>query len=159
MKIVVTIPAYNEEKTIGRVITDIKKVMDENKFDYKVLVVDDDDIQREVSSQLLTKLGYRVSSVESGEKAVEYLRENPQDIVILDMVMPGRIDGAETYRRILEISPHQKAIIISGFSESDRVLEAQKLGAGAFIRKPVTKSVIAAAVRKELDRKVEVLTS
>ena len=125
----------------------------------KVLVVDDDDIQREVSSQLLTKLGYRVSSVESGEKAIEFLRKNQQDLVILDMVMPGGIDGAETYRRILEISPHQKAIIISGFSETDRVLEVQKLGAGAFIRKPVTKSVFAAAVRTELDRKAEVVIS
>ncbi len=121
----------------------------------KVLVVDDDDVQREVSMQLLTKLGYRVSSVESGEKAIELLRENPQDLVILDMVMPSGIDGAETYRQILEINPHQKAIIVSGFSESDRVLEAQKLGAGAFVKKPLTRNDIAAAVRTELDRPVQ----
>jgi len=54
-----------------------------------VLVVDDDDMLREVSSQLLTRLGYRVSSVGSGEEAVEFLREKPQDLMILDMVMPG----------------------------------------------------------------------
>jgi PAS domain S-box-containing protein len=124
-----------------------------------VLIVDDDEIQRQVTTQLLKKLGYKVGSVESGEKAIEFLRENPQGLVILDMVMPGGIDGAETYRRILEISPHQTAIILSGFSESDRVLEAQKLGAGAFVRKPVTKSVIAAAVRTELDRQVKAVTS
>ncbi|MCK5124688.1 MAG: PAS domain S-box protein [candidate division Zixibacteria bacterium] len=118
----------------------------------KVLVVDDDEIQREVSSRLLTKLGYKVNSVESGEKAVEFLHENNQDIVILDMVMPGGMDGSETYRRILEIFPHQKAIILSGFSTSDRVLEAQKLGAGAFVKKPVTVKTIAVAVRTELDR-------
>ncbi|MEE9554280.1 MAG: PAS domain S-box protein [candidate division Zixibacteria bacterium] len=124
-----------------------------------ILVVDDDDIQRNVSTRLLTKLGYRVSSVESGEKAIEFLQVNPQNLLLLDMVMPGGIDGAETYQRILEFSPHQKAIILSGFSESDRVLEAQKSGAGAFVRKPVTKSVIAAAIRTELDRKVEGVTS
>jgi two-component system cell cycle sensor histidine kinase/response regulator CckA len=78
--------------------------------------------------------------------------DNPQDLVILDMVMPGGIDGTETYRRILEICPRQKAIILSGFSESNRVFEAQKLGAGAFVRKPITKDFIAAAVRTELDR-------
>jgi len=117
-----------------------------------ILVIDDDVVQREVSTQLLKKLGYKVNSVESGEKAIEYLQENAQDLVIVDMVMPGGIDGAETYRHILEISPHQKAIILSGFSESDRVLEAQKLGAGAFVRKPVTKKSIANAVRTELDR-------
>jgi DNA-binding NarL/FixJ family response regulator len=75
------------------------------------------------------------------------------------MLMPGGIDGAETYRQILEVNPVQKAIILSGFSESDRVLEAQKLGAGAFVRKPITKQVIAAAVRTELNRKVEVVLS
>ena len=122
-----------------------------------ILIVDDDDVQREVSSQLLTKLGYTVCSVDSGEKAVEFLRENPQDLVILDMIMPGGIGGTETYQRILEISPRQKAIILSGFSESDSVIKAQNLGAGAFIKKPITKQVIAAAVRTELDRQVEVV--
>ena len=73
--------------------------------------------------------------------------------------MPGGIDGTETYRQILEVCPHQKAILLSGFSESDRVLAAQKLGVGAFVKKPVTKQVIAAAVRTELDRYVEVSTS
>jgi PAS domain S-box-containing protein len=124
-----------------------------------ILIVDDDDIQREVSSQLLTKLGYRVSSVESGESAIEFLRENPRDLVILDMVMPGGIDGAETYRRILEISPRQKAIIVSGLSGSERVFDAQKLGTGAFVRKPVTKRAIAAAVRTTLDRQVDISAS
>ena len=121
--------------------------------DERILIIDDDDIQREVTLQLLTKLGYDVSIVESGEKAIEFLRENPQNLVILDMIMPGGIDGAETYRRIAEIYPRQKAIILSGFSESDRVLEAQRLGAGAFLKKPVTRKIIAGAVRTELDKK------
>ncbi len=118
----------------------------------KILVVDDDDIQREVSTKLLTSLGYQADFVESGERAVAFLRENSQDLVRLDRVMPNGIDGTETYRRILEVSKGQKAIILSGFSESDRVLEAQKLGAGAFVKKPITKTAIAAAVRTELDR-------
>ncbi len=117
-----------------------------------ILVVDDDDIQREVLSQLLARLGYKVSLVNSGERAVEFLRRNPQDLVILDMVMPEGIDGAETYRRILNVNGSQKAIIVSGFSESERVKAVQELGAGAFVRKPVSKKVLAAAVRTELDR-------
>jgi len=125
----------------------------------KILVVDDDDIQREVSSLLLTKLGYEVSSVKSGEKAIEFLKENPQDLVILDMVMPGGIDGTETYRQILKIRSQQRAIILSGFSETDRVLEVQRLGAGAFVKKPVTQKIIAAAVRTELERQVETASS
>ena len=122
--------------------------------DESILIVDDDPIQREVSSKLLTKLGYRVNMMENGELAVEFMRNNEVDLVILDMVMPGGPDGTETYRRILEIVPEQPAIIMSGFSESDRVLEAQRLGAGAFVRKPITSRGIAAAVRRELNRKV-----
>ncbi len=116
-----------------------------------VLVVDDDEIQRELSTTLLKKLGYKVRTVDSGEKAIEFIREQPQDILLLDMVMPPGIDGAETYKRVLEIVPDQKAIIVSGFSESGRVLEAQESGAGAFVKKPFTLQTIAAAVRRELD--------
>jgi signal transduction histidine kinase/ActR/RegA family two-component response regulator/HAMP domain-containing protein len=121
-----------------------------------ILVVDDDTIQRDVSLRLLTKLGYQATAVESGRAAVEFLRHNPQDLIVLDMVMPGGIDGTETYRRILEFAPCQKAIILSGFSESDRVLEAQRLGAGVFVRKPVTRKILASAVRSELSRKIGV---
>ncbi|MCK4657392.1 MAG: PAS domain S-box protein [candidate division Zixibacteria bacterium] len=121
-----------------------------------VLVIDDDSLQRDVSLRLLEKLGYRVSAAESGVKAIEFLKEKPQDLLVLDMIMPPGIDGAETYRRAIEINPDQKAIITSGFSETERVLEAQRLGAGAFLRKPLTTRSIAAAVRKELDRKAKV---
>lgn len=124
-----------------------------------ILIVDDDEIQRSVSVQILGKLGYKVTSVESGEKAVELTKNNQYDLLVLDMIMPDGIDGAETYRRIIEITPDQKAIIVSGFSESERVIEAQKLGVGVFVQKPLTKEAIASAVRNELDRKVKVTVS
>ncbi|MCP4704302.1 MAG: response regulator, partial [candidate division Zixibacteria bacterium] len=117
-----------------------------------ILIVDDDDMQREVSTKLLKKLGYKVNSVDSGEKAIKFLRKNPHELLILDMVMPGGIDGAETLRQILKISPNQKAIIVSGFSESDRVKVAQELGAGVFVKKPLSHKAIASAVRIELDK-------
>jgi len=66
--------------------------------------------------------------------------------------MPPGIDGTETYRRVLEINPSQKAIIVSGYSETERAEEVLKLGAGAYIRKPLTLKRIAAIMRKELDR-------
>jgi DNA-binding NarL/FixJ family response regulator len=68
------------------------------------------------------------------------------------MIMDPGIDGLETYRRILEIHPAQKAIIASGYSESERVKEAQRLGAGAYVKKPYLMEKMAVAVRKELDR-------
>lgn len=68
------------------------------------------------------------------------------------MIMDPGIDGLETYRRILEIHPDQKALIASGFSETERVTEAQRLGAGAYIKKPFVLEQIGLAVRHELGR-------
>jgi two-component system cell cycle sensor histidine kinase/response regulator CckA len=66
--------------------------------------------------------------------------------------VPG-IDGLETYQRILEINQRQKAILVSGFSQTERVNEAQKLGAGAYVKKPYFMEKIGAAIRDELYRK------
>lgn len=117
-----------------------------------VLVVDDVPEQREVAAGLLASLNYRVHAVSSGEEAVDYLRGNHADILVLDMIMTPGIDGLETYRRALEVKPGQKAILVSGFSETDRVLDAQKLGAGAYVKKPYLLERIGIAVRNELKR-------
>jgi CheY-like chemotaxis protein len=117
-----------------------------------VLVVDDIAEQRDIAARLLTRLGYQVHVVSGGEEAVEYLKVNKADILVLDMIMAPGIDGLETYQRILEINPKQRAIIVSGFSETERVREAQKLGAGAYVKKPYIMEKIGAAIRGELLR-------
>ena len=117
-----------------------------------ILVVDDDVVQREVTVRILDKLGYNATAVESGEKALRFLESLPRDLLVLDMVMPGGIDGTETYRRVVERTPGQRAIIVSGYSDSIRVKEAQELGAGAFVKKPLTLDALGRAVREELDR-------
>ena len=115
-------------------------------------MVDDIAEQRDVASALLTKLGYKVHAVSGGEEAVEYLKGNKADILVLDMIMVPGMDGLETYQRVLEVNPKQKAIIVSGFSETDRVRKAQKLGAGAYIKKPYVMEKIGMAIRDELKR-------
>jgi signal transduction histidine kinase/ActR/RegA family two-component response regulator len=118
----------------------------------KVLVIDDVEEQRIIASALLTQLNYQVFTVESGEAAIRYLKKNRADILVLDMIMDPGIDGLETYAKIIEIHPGQKAIIASGYAENKQVNETQKLGAGAYIRKPYTLENIGIAIRKELDR-------
>jgi CheY-like chemotaxis protein len=118
----------------------------------RILVVDDIAEQRDIAVRMLSRLGYQVASVSSGETALNYIQKNAVDLVVLDMVMPQSIDGLETYRRILEFHPGQKAIIASGYSASERVKEMHKLGAGEYIRKPYTLEKIGLAVRNELDR-------
>ena len=118
-----------------------------------ILVVDDVEDQRQLAISMLERLGYQVDAVNGGEEAVEYLKKKKADLIVLDMIMDPGIDGMETYRRILAINPGQKAIIVSGFSETDQVSKAQKMGAGAFVRKPYIMEKIGLAIRKELDRK------
>ena len=119
----------------------------------RILVVDDVPEQREVATSLLTTLGYRVESVPGGEEAVACLRDHPVDLLLLDMIMDPGIDGLETYRRALEINPRQRAVIVSGFSETDRVRQALALGAGPYVRKPYLLGKIGPAVREALARK------
>jgi len=120
--------------------------------DESILIVDDDSLQRRVLTEFLQTLGYRVGTCESGEQALAHTKNQPYDLVILDMVMPPGIDGAETYRLLRARYPAQRAILLSGFAESERVAAAQALGAGAFVRKPVSLEQLSSAVRAELDR-------
>jgi len=101
---------------------------------------------------MLGELGYRVSSVSSGEQAVDYIKNHPVDLLILDMIMAPGIDGLETYKRILELQPKQKAIVASGFTETAHVKEAQRLGAGKYIKKPYTLEQIGIAAKAELEK-------
>lgn len=116
-----------------------------------ILVVDDVKEQRDLASNILKKLDYRVILADNGLEAVKTINENNDiDVVILDMIMPPGIDGLETFRRLRAIKPQQKAIIVSGFSETDRVKEARRIGAGTYLRKPYLMSNLAQAVKAEL---------
>jgi PAS domain S-box-containing protein len=117
-----------------------------------VLVVDDVEEQRVIASEMLSKLGYSVTTAASGEEAVDYMRSHGADLLVLDMIMDPGIDGLDTYKQILDLHPGQKAIIASGYSETDRVKEAQRLGAGVYVKKPYTIEKIGIAAHSELSR-------
>jgi signal transduction histidine kinase len=115
-----------------------------------ILVVDDVKSQRDISCSMLEMLGYNPIAISSGEEAVEYLKENASDLILLDMIMDPGINGRETFERIIKINPTQKAIVVSGFAETVDVKETLKLGAGQFIKKPLTLAKIGTAIKKEL---------
>lgn len=117
-----------------------------------ILVVDDEKEQRELAVAMLGKMNYKACSVPGGGEAVEYLKKSKVDLVILDMIMDPGLDGLDTYIKISEIHPRQKAIIVSGFAETDRIRKAQALGAGPYVKKPYLLEKLGLAVREELDR-------
>jgi CheY-like chemotaxis protein len=115
-----------------------------------ILVVDDVEEQRIIATGMLESMGYRASSVSSGEEAIEFIQNCSVDLMVLDMIMDPGIDGLETYKEIIKLCPRQKAIIASGFSDTDRVKEAQNLGAGVYVKKPYTIETLGTAVQEEL---------
>jgi len=116
-----------------------------------ILVVDDIEAQRKIASDVLSMLGYTPVSVSCGEDACDFVKTRRADLILLDMRMEPGIDGLETFKRIIELNPGQKAIIASGFSEDDRVKQALRLGAGLYIKKPYTLKKLAVALRQELE--------
>jgi PAS domain S-box-containing protein len=116
----------------------------------KILVIDDEGDQRMLVCAMLTKMGYQAEAAANCEEAIHYLMQKSVDLILLDMIMEPHPNGLETYREILKISPQQKAIIASGFAETDDVIKTRELGAGKYIRKPYSMSKIGAAIKEEL---------
>ncbi len=117
-----------------------------------ILVVDDLKDQQKIAVAILENLGYRATAFSDGLAAIEFIKKTPVDLIILDMIMAPSISGLETYRMIKKIRPGQKAVIASGYSESDDVLMAQDLGAGSFVKKPYTILDMGIAVKEELEK-------
>ena len=115
-----------------------------------ILVVDDLLSQREINRHLLEKLGYQTREFPSGEAVLNFLRENRADLVLLDMIMEGGIDGLETYRRIKKLKPDQKVIILSGYAESERIEAARQLGIETFLKKPCSLETLGTALHNIL---------
>jgi len=120
----------------------------------KILVVDDIEIQREVAKTILEHQNYIVETVSSGEEAIEYVKKNSVDLLLLDMIMDPGIDGCETYCEIVKNNPKQKAVIASGYSESERVKKAQIMGAGTYIQKPYEAKTLSIAIFNEINKKI-----
>ena len=142
-------PMTREELSSKNLSIPIKEYTGTNET---ILVVDDVENQRDISCRMLERLGYKAIAVSSGEEAIDYLKEQTVDLLLLDMIMEPGINGRETFERIIEMHPKQKAIIVSGFAVNNDVKAAQKLGAGAYIKKPYSIEKIGIAIKEELDR-------
>ena len=116
-----------------------------------ILVVDDIEEQRELASTMLSTLGYKVEVMPEGRSAIKYIKTNDVDLVVLDMIMENDFDGLDTYKEIVKFKPGQKAIIASGYSQTDRVKTAESLGVAKYIRKPYTMQKLGKAIREVLE--------
>ncbi|MBN2792142.1 MAG: PhnD/SsuA/transferrin family substrate-binding protein [Desulfuromonadales bacterium] len=117
----------------------------------RILIVDDEAGQREITQQILQEFGYHTTTAESGEAATALVKAEKFDLVLLDMVMGSGMDGLQTYKVLSELRTGQKALIISGFSESSKVKEALSLGVSGFLRKPYTMKQLVEGIKAALE--------
>jgi len=116
----------------------------------KILLIDDEPEQNDFMTKMLTNLGYNVFSVHNGEEGLNLLQSQPIDVILLDMIMGEGMNGRETYEKILEINPAQKAIVVSGYSENEEVVRIKHLGVTHFLEKPVTLPQMSLAIKQSL---------
>ncbi len=115
-----------------------------------ILVVDDVKEQRELAFFMLKRLGYNVIEASNATSALFHIKDTAVDLLVLDMIMASDMDGLEIYKQAISAQPGLKAVITSGYSESESIKAAQQLGAGAYIKKPYTIEKLGLAVKKEL---------
>jgi len=122
----------------------------------RVLVVDDEVDFLETLVNRLKKRKFEAEGVASGEAALELLKKKDFDVVVLDMKMPGGMDGIETFREMRKIRPHAEVILLTGHASVETSIEGMKLGAFDYLLKPVKfeelLTKLAAAMEKRVSR-------
>jgi diguanylate cyclase (GGDEF)-like protein len=122
-------------------------------MDKRVLVVDDDRLIREMTRDALVQEGFRVATAASGREALSRLGdEGPFDLVLTDLSM-REMDGLELLERVKRASPRTEVIVLTGYASLESALQAMRLGAADYLRKPVSAPEITYGVRRTLLRR------
>lgn len=122
---------------------------------FRVLVVEDEGMVNRLYSQALEQNGFSVHQVATGEEAVEVSLRQNFDVAVIDLRLPGKLDGLTTFRVLKTLMPGLKGIIVTGYGNRQRLIEAIKLGVDGWLEKPVTVSELIEAVKRAISSKVE----
>ena len=117
---------------------------------FRVLVIDDDPGIRDYLGAAVSRQGYEVFAEANGEEALSKLHVSKPDIVTLDVVLPG-MDGLETLRRLKQRLPEVPVVMLSGHGQARTIVDAMRLGASDFLRKPFEVEELEIAFQKALE--------
>jgi len=117
-----------------------------------ILVVDDEEIMREVITALLEEEGYRVTVVSTGEEGIDMVREKAPDLVLLDLMLPGK-SGMAVLPEMIQIDPDLVAIMISAYGSIENAVQATKTGAFDFITKPFQNDELMLVIKNGLEKR------
>ncbi|HYI08975.1 MAG TPA: sigma-54 dependent transcriptional regulator [Thermoanaerobaculia bacterium] len=118
----------------------------------RILIVDDEEVLRDVLDAVLRREGFDILSAASGEEALSLLDNEEVDLIVLDVMLPG-ISGIDTLRAIRISNPELPVIVITAFSSIDGAIEAMKFGAFHYIPKPFKNEEVVLTVNKALEQR------
>src|SRR5215213_7478989 len=121
------------------------------KIDPRVLIVEDEPRLRELLAHAIGGWGFEVAQARSGEEALRLAAEQPPDIALLDLNLPG-IDGLETFRRLRERVGGVQGIVLTGFASLDAARQAIHLDVVEFLTKPAPLGELEQALDRALRR-------
>jgi len=121
-----------------------------------VLLIDDDQDFLDVMSERMEARGLEVSSTMSAEEALEMIKQDSYDVIILDLQMPG-MDGIDALKAIKEIQPEAQIILLTGHATVEKGVEAIKLGATDFIEKPADMESLTRKIKKAHAQKIMIV--
>lgn len=122
-----------------------------------ILLVDDHEEHRRAAGDILRNLGYQVVSAANGREALSIFEAGlrgecaPFDLVVLDLVLGDDLDGVEIFKKMNALKPGQPAVLVSGFADIARIVEARRMGIRQSVQKPYTTESLGAAVRAALN--------
>lgn len=117
-----------------------------------ILVVDDEAVARQSLTDILRLEGYNVNSVPNGQAAIEYVRVNPIDLIIVDLRMPG-MGGLEVVQVVNQVSPETEVILLTAYGSTDTAIQALRLRIHDYLLKPASPAQILQSVKKGLARR------
>lgn len=120
----------------------------------KVLLVDDEEQFVEILAQRLQTRGFHVETTFNGDDAIQFIGQHDVDVVILDVLMPGR-DGIEVLRELKRIKPLVEVIMLTGHGTVDTAISGMKLGAYDYLMKPTDTAELVEKITKSFERKKE----
>ena len=126
--------------------------MEQEHYGYRILVVDDEETICEACHEVLAAEGYMVDTVLSGEKALETLAGSKYDIILLDLKMPG-MSGIEVLGKVKQVMPRVDVVMMTGYATVESAVEAMKLGAIDYIKKPFTNKELSGKILEVLAKK------
>jgi len=120
--------------------------------DARILLVDDETVFANNMSKLLTRRGYQVTAVNSGDEALRALMDTPFDVMVLDLKMPG-MDGIATMHEMKKLGLFTEVLILTGHGSIDTALEAIQIGAYDYVTKPCEIAELVSKIEAAFERK------